>query len=1092
MSNDKTSGNVPTFAKVNKPRLAACFPRQRLFNLLETLRQRPVVWISGPAGSGKTSLVSSYAEVHGLNVLWYQIDARDSDLATFFYHLSLTGKTVIPDLDEPLPALTAEYLPGLTTFTRNYFEAFYSKLIRPFILVLDNYQELVADAQFNLMLNDALAVLPEGGNVFILSRTEPPSDLARLQANQSIGLLNWTDLQLTLDETAGIARLNTQVKFKESDYALLQEKSQGWVAGLVLLLNQPYINDAHLEVASTDFSQAVFDYFSGEIFSKSTQSDKHFLLQSAFLPQMTVQHACLLTGQPKAKDILDELSLRNFFITKHRNPELAYQYHPLFKEFLLTTAEKIYTADQLDEIRYRAASLLMESGQHSEAAELLLAGKRWDALMELIIGQAQKMISLGRSQTLQFWINSIPMEYRTTSPWVCYWLGMCRLPFEPKQARSHFIKAFELFEVAGDQSGLALSWAAIAESTFIAWDEFLFMDPWLEKFEKIFGDKPQFDSIEIEVQVVSSMLIARLFRRPDYEQLRPWVERTEQLVNKIDDSNLRMRLCHKLLLFYAWMGKPAAVKYTMDALQRIVDMKKIQPLLLIHWHIFENMYGFMVGDSGHWRKAIASGVDIANSSGVHILDDVLFGQAVWCSLAENDKSAVAHYLQKLAKVTKPGSHLAEGQYQYLCCLEAMLQGDFNKALTSSQITLREVMDSGVPFAQALSRIAHCHALFETGQRDEAVEQLLIARSTVDAMQSAILEYQLASVESYFAFKQMDNEAGLERLRHAMSIGRASGLMDFPGWRSDVMTLLCLKALQYDIEVAYVQSLISTRNMMPEVAPVDLDNWPWPIKVYTLGRFAVMKDGKKLPAMAKSQKKPLDMLKVLISLGGRAVSEVRLTEALWPDVEGDAAHRSFTTTLHRLRKILGDDVLVMVNGHLTLDDRYCWVDRWRFERLLNRADQRALKKDLTVDELDQLVESLLSLYQGPFLVETSEFWSLSAREHLRSRYIRVLRQLAKRYGHEQQCPKTITLYEYLLEIEDLSEELYYSLMACYAGLGQYSEALLVFNRCKLMLNTVLNIDPSGHIQSLQKAILEQDINHLNHLCDICHSKNLIAQ
>ena len=90
---------------------------------------------------------------------------------------------------------------------------------------------------------------------------------------------------------------------------------------------------------------------------------------------------------------------------------------------------------------------------------------------------------------------------------------------------------------------------------------------------------------------------------------------------------------------------------------------------------------------------------------------------------------------------------------------------------------------------------------------------------------------------------------------------------------------------------------------------------------------------------KVQRRPLALLKTLISLGGRNVSEARLTELLWPDADGDLAHQSFTAALSRLRKLLGtDDALVLKDGRLSLSNRHCWVDAWAFERFLAQAEK----------------------------------------------------------------------------------------------------------------------------------------------------------
>ncbi len=82
-----------------------------------------------------------------------------------------------------------------------------------------------------------------------------------------------------------------------------------------------------------------------------------------------------------------------------------------------------------------------------------------------------------------------------------------------------------------------------------------------------------------------------------------------------------------------------------------------------------------------------------------------------------------------------------------------------------------------------------------------------------------------------------------------------------------MARLFVKALEHDIETEYVQYLVRWRRVIPEQAPVHLENWPWPVQIYTLGRFEVMVEGASLRFAGKAQKKPLELPKVLIAFGG---------------------------------------------------------------------------------------------------------------------------------------------------------------------------------------------------------------------------------
>jgi len=108
-------------------------------------------------------------------------------------------------------------------------------------------------------------------------------------------------------------------------------------------------------------------------------------------------------------------------------------------------------------------------------------------------------------------------------------------------------------------------------------------------------------------------------------------------------------------------------------------------------------------------------------------------------------------------------------------------------------------------------------------------------------------------------------------------------------------------------------------------PVIESNSILPVTIFTLGRFSLLINGQPADFGRKFPKRPLELLKAILAQGGREISISRLTMLIWPDVDGDKATRSFDTTLHRLRKILGDDhVLVLRDGKLSLDARYCWA------------------------------------------------------------------------------------------------------------------------------------------------------------------------
>ena len=272
-----------------------------------------------------------------------------------------------------------------------------------------------------------------------------------------------------------------------------------------------------------------------------------------------------------------------------------------------------------------------------------------------------------------------------------------------------------------------------------------------------------------------------------------------------------------------------------------------------------------------------------------------------------------------------------------------------------------------------------------------------------------------------------------------------------------------------------QSHVLQRPGMPELVRSStrgLQDTPL-VSVFTLGRFSLLLHGKPAEFGRKVPRRPLELLKTIIALGGREISTASLMSELWPDVDGDTAQRSFDTTLHRLRKMIGDDrVLVVRDGKLSLDGRYCWVDVWAFERLLGQS-QRLLMRDISgqqVFSLERLTENLMELYQDHFLAkEELTSWSVSLHERLRSKFIHHLVEVGRYMEKHGYWEQAMHCYRKGIDVDDLVEVFYQRLMVCCLATRRFSEGLSVYRRCSQVLSITLGLQPEPESESLHRSL-----------------------
>src|SRR5262249_44353918 len=169
---------------------------------------------------------------------------------------------------------------------------------------------------------------------------------------------------------------------------------------------------------------------------------------------------------------------------------------------------------------------------------------------------------------------------------------------------------------------------------------------------------------------------------------------------------------------------------------------------------------------------------------------------------------------------------------------------------------------------------------------------------------AHFSYYADLAEAYLALQSGDRSTCRELLRAALARSRQDEFKFLLRLQGEVCTSLFAEALARAGDVEYVKQLIRGVNGPPPASIAS--DWPWPLRIYSLGRFEVLRDGRPLEFSRKAPKKTLALLKAIIALGARNVREQQLLDAFWSDEEGDVAARSLTAALHRLRSLLGDN------------------------------------------------------------------------------------------------------------------------------------------------------------------------------------------
>lgn len=479
-------------AKLSQPRLPAAAPRERLFARLETLRTLPCTWVCGPAGSGKTTLVSAYLRKHGRSSLWFHVDEGDRDTSAMISYLVTIAASIDPAAPA-LPYLTPEHQADIGTFCRQFFRRFYQTVPQGSTLVFDNCHRASGPA-FHAVLRCAIEEAPEGVRLIALSRHQLPDDLIAVQANRQVGVLGADELSLDLGETRAV--VDSLRATATVDCEALHALTGGWAAGIVLLSSRdcggtPDRPAPGVNRASQD---ALFAYFADELFRRLDEPLRDLLLRTALLPTVTAVQATALTGQDRAGELLESLYRRHLF-TARREAEASeqpvnYCYHDLFRAFLLQRLEHEIAPEPLRLLRAQAAALLERSGLVTEAIEQWCLLEDWEHLARLVRADAQRLTDQGQLRTLRAWLSSLPPERIAADPWLLLFDGHASATVNPKQAGRLFEAAYDRFVELEDEAGQWNAAFALMETMMMSSATYQSWDRWIDVLARLLTSNP--------------------------------------------------------------------------------------------------------------------------------------------------------------------------------------------------------------------------------------------------------------------------------------------------------------------------------------------------------------------------------------------------------------------------------------------------------------------------------------------------------------------------------------------------------------------------------------------------------------------------
>ena len=1022
-------------AKFSPPRSSRSLPRPRLHLRLDGLSRDGVVWLAAGPGSGKSTLAATWASERSDRTLWYRVDEADGDPASAFDYFTQLAATI--RRSRGIPGYRPQGGASLAAFARSFFRAFFGVIPAASTLVVDDVH--AAGGDFLTLLAAAIREAPHDVRMLVLGREAPSGALRDDVARGGLRVFDAAELAFTPDEAVDL--LADQVDPARA--RKLCVRADGWASGLLLLARSP--GAARGETGLGDASVEAF--FSERVLELLGDTQLRELGAASLLPDVDGEVLERVGFPHAAQATLEPLRERHAFVTRLDRERPTWKLHDLLRDTLQARFDALGDDEWRNRMLDVTAGIAAERGLVRDAVRLNLRAGKPEVALALLEAEARRLVRSQRIAELEAVVAMIDGPRVQASRALQFAQGEAAWARnDARTAVQHLERAWSLLD-APAPSPVALLVATSAVGAILeGWQDFEGSQTWVRRLALHFEARDRIAQVDegLRIDAVCLRAMDMLWEEVPLGRQDALIERILGVLRARDPSVS----ADEALAASAVLMETAGYRLSDETLFRDVVVATlpwlqqggVSPLSEAGWL---NAYAAL------GRRWPLAGVKLPTPVGCleRAFDlgrqyggtGTAFSAAFFLAniaISENDRTLAQRRLQELRGVTNP-EHGA--QAVNLLLVEAA------------------VLALALDWRRARSTIDHADALavqrkFPPSERwsvEMGRQRIEIASGSSEAAGIALRDFAAQTPEGMhrdFARILADvadaatemRSAGAPTPERVRSIMQAASAQAWPGFATllaPVAARICAAAIEHGIEPAFARQVIAERRL-PAPTPFEV-HWPWPVRVHALGGLRIEVDAEELRFGSRGQRKPLDLLKLIVVHGPAPIDAALVLDALWPDAEGGAARAAFDMAVMRLRKLLGrEEALRLDAGRVGLDPGCVWVDAWAWAAGASDA------------------------YPGPlFGPDAVQPWWASARERLHQRFLQRVRQRGQALEQSGDLDGALAIYESGLAQDPLAEELYQAVIRCHAKAGRQADALRAFRRCREQLSIVLGVAPS---------------------------------
>jgi len=375
-------------------------PRPGLLARLRAARDGPTVAVVAPAGYGKTTLVTLWADADDRPFAWLTVDRHDNDPIVLLTHLAVALDRICPLPAGVFDALRTAGVSVPATLVPRLGSAV-ARLPEPLVLVVDDVHHLVDGAALDALV--ALVDHVRGTTQIALVGRALPVALARQRTGGRVVQIGVQDLAFGPEGALSLLRA-AGAEVSAEDATGLARQTEGWAAGLYLAaLSRGGPGPGAGPVSGRD-DRLLADYLQTELLAGLTPRELDFLTRTSVLDQLSGPLCDAVLQGAGSAGRLEHLERSNLFLVPLDGPRTWYRYHPLFRDLLRSRLAREGRETTRDLLR-RAADWYEADGRLETALHYAQDAEDVDRVARTAIALARPMYAAGRSATVMRWFE---------------------------------------------------------------------------------------------------------------------------------------------------------------------------------------------------------------------------------------------------------------------------------------------------------------------------------------------------------------------------------------------------------------------------------------------------------------------------------------------------------------------------------------------------------------------------------------------------------------------------------------------------------------------------------------------------------------